>query len=96
MTSIDLEKAFDRVPREKIWESLQIRDVSNKLKSAVKSLYRNNNNYVISQNCKSKYFITTEGVRQGGVLSPLLFMIFLDHIVKKANQQINCTLDIGT
>lgn len=85
---IDMEKAFDRVPRAKIWKCLRKREVSNKLIKVAKSLYKRTRNCVISKNLKSEPFITNEGVRQGGSLSPLLFIIFMDEIIKIAKQRL--------
>ena len=72
---IDLEKAFDRVPRNKIWISLKDRGVNDKLLKNIQSVYRSNVNYVIYKNMKSRTFGITGGLRQGGVLSPVLFNI---------------------
>lgn len=81
LTFIDLEKAFDRVPRRRVWESLRERDVSGKIIRVIKSLYRRNINYVVSRNMRSEGFQTMEGLRQGGALSPILFNIFMDDII---------------
>ena len=83
MAFIDLEKAFDSVPRLKFWTSLQKLGVNNKLIRAIKSLYKNTTNYVIRKNRKSETFTTKDGLRQGGGLSPTLFNIFMDDIIKQ-------------
>jgi hypothetical protein len=44
-------------------------------------LYQNSRNYVRSKNNRSKEFITVDGLRQGGVLSRLLFIIMMDEII---------------
>lgn len=80
---IDLEKAFDRVQRKIVWSSLEKRRVDNKLITAIKSMYKQNTNYVISKNRKSDKFEIKGGLRQGGVLSPILFNVFIDEILKE-------------
>jgi retron-type reverse transcriptase len=50
-------------------------------------LYQNSRNYVRSKNNRSKEFITVDGLRQGGVLSPLLFIIMMDEIIKKTKEK---------
>ena len=92
---IDLEKAFDTVPRTKIWESLHTRRVSSKMIRIIQSLYKNTVNCVISKNSISDKFTTNEGLRQGGVMSPLLFIIFMDDIITKCNEIINKKLHVG-
>lgn len=94
MAFLDLEKAFDRTPRARIWDSLRKRNVSNKLIKAVKSIYRETNNCVISKNMKSEIFTTKEGVRQGGGLSPLLFITFMDDIIKECKLRLE-SMSIG-
>lgn len=83
---VDLEKAFDKVNRRKLWEILKKRRVSEQLIETIKSVYAENLNYVIYKNLKSEPFGTSEGLRQGGVLSPVLFCIYMDEIIKE------CTL----
>lgn len=79
---IDLEKAFDRVQRQQIWESMKNRGVDSKLIKAIKSTYVNTRNYVRTRNSQSEEFVTHEGLKQGGVLSPTLFNIIMDEILK--------------
>jgi hypothetical protein len=38
---IDLEKAFDRIPRGKVWECLEKKGIDRQLITATKSLYQN-------------------------------------------------------
>lgn len=80
---IDLTKAFDKVKRAQVWETLQKYNVEEDLLSAIKCIYKKTRNYVVQGNLESKEFITTEGLRQGGSLSPLLFIILMDDIVKE-------------
>lgn len=84
---VDIEKAFDSIPRKEIWNSLEQRGISNKLEKAIYSLYRNTRNYVRRGNLQSEEFVTKEGLRQGGVLSPTLFNIVLDDVIKETKSK---------
>lgn len=83
---LDMEKAFDKVPREKIWEILTKKKVEPKLIGVIKCLYKTTRNCVISKNMISGEFVTKEGVRQGGSLSPLLFITFMDELIKETQE----------
>ena len=91
---IDLEKAFDSVPREKLWKVLEERGINQKLLRVIKNVYNNNENRVIQQSKMSEPFTTHEGLRQGGGLSPCLFTIFFDQIIKKCTTKVK-KLNVG-
>lgn len=91
---VDLEKAFDMVPRQSVWRSLQQRGVDKKLIRAIESLYKNTTSYVIRNNQESRKFETKDGLRQGGVMSPALFTAFMDDIIRKCRPRIK-KLDAG-
>lgn len=83
---IDLEKAFDTVKWDEIWEVLQRRNVDNTLIRRIKSFYKICRNYVRTGNTTSDEFITTQGVRQGDILSPYLFIILMDDVIKRCKE----------
>ena len=78
MAFVDLEKAFDRVPREVLWWSLRKLRVDEWLKTAIKAMYEGATTAVKFRSGESKEFEVKVGVHQGSVLSPLLFVIVLD------------------
>lgn len=86
---IDLVKAFDKVRRKKLWEILEKRGVDSGLLQSIQSIYKKNVNFVIRQNMRSAEFETRDGLRQGGTLSPLLFIIFLDEIIKECKENMS-------
>jgi len=90
---IDLEKAFDRVPRQKLFEVLSEYGINGSLLGAIKSIYSGSKAAVRIDGEISESFEDNEGVRQGCCLSPRLFIIFMDKIVKQANLQGN--VEIG-
>ena len=72
---VDLEKAFDRVPRELIsWAMRKLR-VEEWLVSAVMSMYAGAKTVVRTVYGNSKGFEVKVGMHQGSALSPMLFLI---------------------
>lgn len=66
---MDLQKAFDRVPRIKMWQVLEKKMVEEKLINAIRNMYEKTFNYVITGNAISSIFKTKQGLRQGANLS---------------------------
>ena len=71
---VDLEKAYDRVPRDKLWNVFQEYGVNGQLLRAIKSFYCRPEVCVRVNGKQSKLFHVGVGLRQGCVLSPLLFI----------------------
>lgn len=94
MCFIDLEKAFDRIQREQIWKALEKRMIDRRTIEILKAMYRNNTNIVRTNNEESREFVTEIGVKQGCVLSPLLFSIVIDEAIKNAKKKMK-TLKLG-
>ena len=74
---IDLEKAYERVNREVLWLVLRMYDVGGKLLSGIKSMYVDSSPYVRGNGGESEWFRIYGGVRQGRILSPWLFNIYI-------------------
>lgn len=82
MVFVDLEKAYDRVPRSVIWEVLRKRGVDSRYIEIVKDMYRGIWTSVKTVNGASRRFEVKIGVHQGSVLSPYLFILVLDELVR--------------
>ena len=82
---LDLEKAFDRVPRQKMWDALneEYYEIPEKLKRAIYNTYKDTKCRVKTANENEDWFEVKTGVRQGSVLSPLLFIMFLDKCMRE-------------
>ena len=78
MAFVDLEKAFDRVPRKVIWRALRKRGVEEWIVQLGQEMYANVGSRVRVGEGFSQEFKVKVGVHQGSVLSPLLFIIVLD------------------
>ena len=80
---IDLEKAFDRVPREVIWWAMRKLGIDGWLVRLVQSMYRDVRSSVRVGDGYSESFGVGVGVYQGFVLSPLLFIIVLEALSRE-------------
>ena len=78
MAFVDLEKAFDRVPRKVIWWALRKLGVEEWTVRLVQGMYANAWSCVHIGEGYSEEFEMKVGVHQGSVLSPLLFIIVLE------------------
>jgi hypothetical protein len=80
---VDLEKAFDRVPREVLWWALRKLGVEEWMVTVIKSMYKAATTAVKFKNGESGRFEVRVGVHQGSVLSPLLFTAVLEALSRE-------------
>src|SRR4029077_17641644 len=78
MAFVDLEKAFDRVPREVLWWALRTLGACEWLIKVVQSMYDGVTTSVRVEGNVSEEFEVGVGVHQGSVLSPLLFISLME------------------
>ena len=83
MAFVDLEKAFDRVPRKVIRWALRKLGVEEWIVQLVQGMYANARSRVCVGESFSKEFEVKVGVHQGSVLSPLLFIIVLEALSRE-------------
>ena len=79
---VDLEKAFDRVPRKVIEWALRRQRVPEKLIAAVMQLYVGTKSRVRTVTGLSEEFGIGVGVHQGSPLSPLLFITVMEEVTE--------------
>ena len=80
---VDLEKAFDTVPREMVMATLRWMGVPEAEVRMVEGTYEKSTARVVVGEGVSEEFEVKIGLRQGRVLSPLLFIAVLDLISRK-------------
>ena len=83
---VDLEKAFDRVPRKAIEWALRRQKIPERLVKTVMCLYVGSKSRVCAAGGTSEFFDINVGVHQGFTLSPLLFVLVLEEVTKEARQ----------
>lgn len=77
---LDARKAFDRVNHWKLYEKLLNRGMDACLVRMLMNWYKSQQFYVRWGKCISEGFSVSNGVRQGGILSPYLFNVYTDEL----------------
>ena len=92
---IDFKKAFDMVWHAALWATMKKYNISTNLIQVIKNLYSKATSAVLFNNSIGDWFRTTVGVRQGYLLSPTLFSIFLERIMTDTLEDHEGTVGIG-
>ena len=90
---LDARKAFDRVNHWTLFKKLIDRGVPNSVIKTLVFWYRTQEMIVGWGGCVSSGFKTTNGIKQGGLLSPSLFNVFVDGINDSlAASEVGCSM----
>ena len=92
---IDFKKAFDRVWHQALWATMHKYNINKNLITLIEELYNHATSSVYLDGDIGEWFRTTVGVRQGCLLSPTLFNIFLERIMTDALEEHESTVSIG-
>ena len=92
---MDFKKAFDRVWHSALWATMRLYNINTNLINTIQNLYDKATSAVCFNGSAGGWFRTTVGVRQGCLLSPTLFNIFLERIVADAPVDHKSTVSIG-
>ena len=84
LTFIDFKKAFDSVHRSYLLDTLVEFEVPEYLIMAVMSLYRDSTVQVVTKDGLTDKIPVDRGVLQGDTLSPYLFIMVMDRVLKRA------------
>ena len=92
---IDFKKAFDRVWHAALWATMRKYNISANLVRTIEQLYDKATSAVQMNGSIGEWFRTTVGERQGCLLSPTLFNIFLERIMSDALEEHDGKASIG-
>ena len=82
---VDFKSAFDTIWREALWKMLKAIGVNKKIVNIIERMYDKTICSVVVEGYSTEWFEVMIGVRQGCLLSPTLFNVFLDFVMKEIN-----------
>lgn len=85
LTFLDVKKAYDRIDRSILWKKMEMMGFAKKLIDNLKAIYSNptaNITWDISEE-PIKNLQMPSGLRQGCIMSPLLFIIYMADLIKQ-------------
>jgi hypothetical protein len=83
---VDYERAFDSIDRKCMWAALTNKGLPQKFVNLIKEGYNGYKCRILHEGTLSEEFETSTGVRQGCILSPLLFLVVIDEVLKTTVQ----------
>ena len=95
MCFIDYKKAFDYVDHERLWMILRDMGVPVHLIVLLRRLYTNHEATVRMEFGETDNIDIAKGVRQGCILSPLLFNIYAENVMREALEEWERGISIG-
>ncbi|XP_072401119.1 uncharacterized protein [Diabrotica undecimpunctata] len=81
-------KAFDRIKHDKLMDILKATDLDNKDLRVIKNIYYNQLATIGVKDQLTEEVSIKRGVRQGCILSPLLFNVYSEHVMSQALEHI--------
>ncbi|CAG2196515.1 unnamed protein product [Mytilus edulis] len=91
---IDFKKAYDTINRALLFSKLELLGVSSKMIKALRSLYNNVQSCIKLNGLLSDWFPVNTGLKQGCIISPLLFNFFINDLIDEV-KKLNVGISIG-
>ena len=91
---IDYEKAFDKVQHEKMIKLLDNQNIGKENIRIIRNLYWTQEAAIKIEDSLSNWTTIRKGVRQGCIISPLLFNFYTEHIMRESKLE-NKGIQIG-
>ena len=89
---VDLEKAYDRVPREELWYCMRKSGIVEKYVQLVQDMYEGSETAVRCAVGTTESFKVKVGLHQGSALSPFLFAVIMDRLTDEVRREAPWTM----
>lgn len=77
---VDMRKCFDSIYRNGLWMKLYNMGINGKLLRIIRSMYTSVKSCVKRCYTFSEFFDISVGLRQGEIISPILFSLFVENL----------------
>ena len=84
---IDFQKAYDRVDREVMWEILRRRGIPEQMVTFIKNFHEGAEARVRVNGVESETFTLGRGLKQGSIMSPILFNVYLGALFQQVHAE---------
>jgi len=85
---VDYQKAFDRINHDKLLHIMEKAGIPDLERNLIKSLYWNQYAVIKTADGKSRRICIRRGVRQGCIISPILFNLYTEYMMKEFQDEV--------
>ena len=94
MLLLEASKAFDRIEYVRLFTLLRLRNMCPRVLRLIMNMYISQRMQLRFGTAMSSQFSMSNGVKQGGVLSPILFTIYIGNLIIQLRKlNIGCKID---
>ena len=92
---VDLEKAYDRVPREELWYCMRKTGIVEKYVQLVQDMYEGSETVVRCAVGTTESFKIKVGLHQGSAFSPFLFAVIMNRLTDEVSREPPWTMQLA-